>query len=176
MPEQWFGSSVRRLCAPNGAVLALCLVLAFPAFASAAPSPDPPPLAAAPEPQPARPAPAPAPVVRQAPVVTVVVTQAPLVRSSPPAAVAPVRHVKANPKKTAPLKVKHVVKPKAKAPAAVARPPHDRNRVPLAAFVPSVHSIDRDLLALAGFGLLLVALGGAVVLFAVRRQLGDFAL
>ncbi len=55
----------------------------------------------------------------------------------------------------------------------MARVPHDRYRVPLAAFVasPSGDSIDRDLLALAGFGLLLVALGGAVVLFAARRQL-----
>jgi hypothetical protein len=56
------------------------------------------------------------------------------------------------------------------------RTPHDRNAVPLAAFVPSVDSIDRDLLALAGFGLLLVALGGAVVLFAARRQLALAAL
>ena len=182
MPEPWFGSLLRRLCAPAGAVLVLCLVLAFPAFASAAPSPDPPwPMIppAAPEPQPARPAPAPAPVVRQAPVVTVVVTQAPVVRSSPPAAVVPARP-KAKPKNAAPDEVKRVAESKGSAPTPVVRPPHDRNRLPLAAVIASPisssDSVDRDLLALAGFGLLLVALGGAVVLFAARRQLALAAL
>jgi hypothetical protein len=60
----------------------------------------------------------------------------------------------------------------------VLRVPHDRYRVPLAAFVasPAGDSVDRDLLALAGFGLLLVAMGGAVVLFAARRQLALAAL
>lgn len=67
--------------------------------------------------------------------------------------------------------MKRVVKPKAHSPAPVALPPHDRYRVPLGALVTSVDSIDRDLLALAGLGLLLVALGGAVVLLAARRQL-----
>ena len=52
--------------------------------------------------------------------------------------------------------------------------------MPLAAFTPSsspaADSVDRDLLALAGFGLLLVAMGGAVVLFVARRQLALAAL
>ena len=179
MPELWFGTSLRRLCAPTGALVALCLFLAVPAFAAAAPSPDPPPLPATPEPQPARPAPS--PVVRDTRVVTVVVTQAPVVRSSTPSVVVPVHRAKAKPKpKAAPVKVTRVGKPKASAPAPVVRPPHDRNRLPLAAFTaspsPSVDSVDRDLLALAGFGLLLVALGGAVVLFAARRQLALAAL
>jgi hypothetical protein len=172
MLEPWFGSPLRRLCASTGVVVALCVLLALPAF-GAAPAPDPPPLSVAPEPQPEQPAPA--PVVRQAPVVTPrVVTQTPLVRTSTPAVVVPVQRAKTKPKAAAPVKVARVVKPKAQTP--VARPPHDRNKVPLAAFVPSVDSIDRDLLALAGFGLLLVAVGGAVVLFAARRQLALAAL
>jgi hypothetical protein len=107
-------------------------------------------------------------VVRQAPVVT----PAPVVQQPKPVAKVPVQRAKPKP-----AKVKPVVKPKASAPV-VARPPHDRNRVPLAAFVatPSADSVDRDLLALAGFGLLLVAMGGAVVLFAARRQLRELAL
>ena len=110
-------------------------------------------------------------VVRQAPVVT----PAPVVQRPTPVAKAPVQRAKPKP---APAKVTRVVKPKAEAPAPVVRPPHDRYRVPLAAFVasPSADSVDRDLLALAGFGLLLVALGGAVVLFAARRQLALAAL
>jgi hypothetical protein len=159
-------------------VLALCLAFALPVFA-AAPSPDPPPLPVAPEPEPARPAPS--PVVRDTRVVTVVVTQAPVVRSSTPSVVVPAHRAKPKPKpKAAPVKVTRVGKPKASAPAPVVRPPHDRNRLPLAAFTaspsPSADSVDRDLLALAGFGLLLVALGGAVVLFAARRQLALAAL
>jgi hypothetical protein len=166
MREPWFGSTLRRLCAPTGAVVALCLFLALPAFASAAPSPDPPPLPVAPEPEPTQPAPA--SVVQQAPVVT----QAPVVRSSTPVVVVPVRQTKPKPKAAAPVKVARVVNPKVPVPTPVARP-HDRNRVPLAAFVPSVDSIDSDLLALAGFGLLLVALGGAVVLEVGRRVLRE---
>ena len=103
-------------------------------------------------------------VVREAPVVT----PAPVVQAPKPVAKAPVKRAKPKP---APAKVTRVVKPKP--PVPVARVPHDRNRVPLAAFVgfSSGDSIDRDLLALAGFGLLLVALGGAVVFFAARKQL-----
>jgi hypothetical protein len=104
-----------------------------------------------------------------------VVIQAPVVRSSTPVVVAPVQHAKAKPK-AAPVKVAPAVKRKAPAPTPAARTPHDRHAVPLAAFVPSVDSIDRHLLALAGFGLLLVALGGGVVLFAARRQLALAAL
>ena len=98
-------------------------------------------------------------VVRQAPPV---VTPAPVVQRPAPVAKAPVKRAKPKP---APAKVTRVVKPKASAPVTVVRPPHDRYRVPLAALAaspsPSVDSVDRDLLALAGFGLLLVALGGA---------------
>jgi hypothetical protein len=72
------------------------------------------------------------------------------------------------------VKVARVTKPRAVVSRPARRPPHDRNRVPLAAFVPSVDSIDRDLLALAGIGLLLVALGGGVVVVFARKQL-EFA-
>jgi len=105
-------------------------------------------------------------VVREAPVVT----PAPVVQAPTPVAKAPVKRATPKP---APAKVARVVKPKAQAPAPVARVPHDRFRVPLAAFVATRtgDSVDRDLLALAGFGLLLVALGGAVVLTVMRRVL-----
>jgi hypothetical protein len=159
------GSSVRRLCAPTGVLLVLGLVLA--ASALAAPSPDPPPLPP-PKTEPVQPT---VTVVVQAPVVTPTP-----VRHSTPVAKAPAQRVKPKPAPApAKAKVKRVVKPKASKPVPVVRPPHDRNRVPLVAFTPSpspaADSIDRDLLALAGFGLLLVAIGGAVVLFAARRQL-----
>ncbi len=165
MADWGVGSSLRRLCASTGALVALGLVLAVSA-AAAAPSPDPPPAPPAPpKTEPVQPTVT--VVVRQAPVVT----PAPVVQRPTPVRKAPAQRAKPKP---APAKVTPVVKPKAKAPAPVARPPHDRYRVPLAAFVasPSADSVDRDLLALAGFGLLLVALGGAVVLFAARRQLG----
>ena len=164
MADRGVGSSLRRLCASTGALVALGLVLAVSA-AAAAPSPDPPPAPPAPpKTEPVQPTVT--VVVRQAPVVT----PAPVVQRPTPVRKAPVQRAKPKP---APAKVAPVVKPKAKAPAPVARPPHDRYRVPLAAFVasPSADSVDRDLLALAGFGLLLVAMGGAVVLFAARRQL-----
>ena len=164
MADRGVGSSLRRLCASTGALVALGLVLAVSA-AAAAPSPDPPPVPPAPpKTEPVQPTVT--VVVRQAPVVT----PAPVVQRPTPVRKAPVQRAKPKP---APAKVAPVVKPKAKAPAPVARPPHDRYRVPLAAFVasPSTDSVDRDLLALAGFGLLLVAMGGAVVLFAARRQL-----
>jgi hypothetical protein len=169
LADRGVGSSLRRLCAPTGALVALCLAFAVSATA-ATPSPDPPPQPAPPKAQPVQPTVT--VVVRQAPVVT----PAPVVKRSTPVAKAPVQRVK--PKAApAPAKVaaKRVAKPKASKPAPVVRPPHDRNRVPLVAFTPApspaADSIDRDLLALAGLGLLLVALGGAVVLFAARRQL-----
>ena len=182
MTEWGVGSSVGRLCALTGALLALGLVAAAPALA--APSPDPPPLPAPPKAEPVQPT---VTVVREVPVVTpapvvrqstpVAKTPAPVGRHSTPVAKAPVQRVKPRP---APAKVKPVVKPKAAKPAPIVRPPHDRNRVPLVAFTPSsspaADSVDRDLLALAGFGLLLVAMGGAVVLFVARRQLALAAL
>lgn len=160
MAEPGVGSSLRRLCASTGAVVALCLVWALPGLS--APSPDPPPLSVTPEPRP-QPA-APAPIVRRAPVASPTV-----VRRSTPDVSAPVRIAK--PKAVARARVRRVAKPKAAAPASLRRSPHDRSVVPPVAFVPAVDSLDRDLLALAGLGLLLVALGGAVVLFAARRQL-----
>jgi len=172
MAEQRLRWSMRRMCAPTAVALFACLTVASTALA-AAPAPDPPPLQVSPEPAPtSQPSPrVTAPVARQAPVST----PAPVVRHSTPAVVVPVRTVP-KPKAAAPVQVTRVVKPKAPAPTPVARPPHDRNRVPLAAFVPAVDSIDRDLLALGGVGLLLVALAGAVVLLTVRRQLRELAL
>jgi outer membrane biosynthesis protein TonB len=165
MADRGVGSSLRRLCAPTGALVALCLALAVSATA-ATPSPDPPPQPAPPKAEPVQPTVT--VVVRQAPVVT----RAPVVQRPAPVAKAPAKRVKPKP---GPAKVTRVVKPRASAPAPVVPPPHDRYGAPLAALAaspsPSVDSIDRDLLALAGFGLLLVALGGAVVLFAARRQL-----
>jgi outer membrane biosynthesis protein TonB len=166
MADWGVGTSLRRLCAPTGALVALCLV--FAVSATAAPSPDPPPAPpAAPKTEPVQPTVT--VVVRQAPVVT----PAPVVQRPAPVAKAPVQRTKPKP---APAKVR-VVKPKASAPVPVVRPPHDRSRVPLAAFVSSpsssADSVDRDLLALAGFALLLVALGGAVVLGIGRRVLRE---
>jgi hypothetical protein len=164
MADRGVGSSLRRWCAPTGALVALCLV--FAVSATAAPSPDPPPAPPAPpKTEPVQPTVT--VVVREAPVVT----PAPVVQRPAPVAKAPVKRAKPKP---APAKVKPVVKPKASAPVVV-RPPHDRYRVPLAAFVasPSADPVDRDLLAFAGFGLLLVALGGAVVLAIGRRVLRE---
>ena len=69
-------------------------------------------------------------VVRQAPVVT----PAPVVQRPKPVAKAPTQRAKPKPP---PAKVTRVAKPKAVAPAPVVRVPHDRYRVPLAAFVAS---------------------------------------
>jgi len=150
----------------------LGLILAVSAPAAITPDPPPPP-AAPPKTEPVQPTVT--VVVRQAPVVT----PAPVVRSTP-VAKAPVQRAKPKPAPApAKVKVKRVAKPKASTTAPVVRPPHDRNRVPLAALTvapsPSGDSIDRDLLALAGFGLLLVAMGGAVVLTAARRTLRTVA-
>ncbi len=165
MTDWGVGSSLRRVCAPAGALLALGLIFAVSAVA--APSPDPPPAP-----------PAPPKTEPVQPTVTVIVRQAPVVAPAPvvqrptPVRTAPTQRAKPKP---APKKVTPVAKSKAKAPAPVVPVPHDRHRVPLAAFVapPKVDSVDRDLLALAGFGLLLVALGGTVVLGAGRRALRE---
>jgi hypothetical protein len=53
--------------------------------------------------------------------------------------------------------------------------PHDRGPVPLVSFVAAGEILDRGLLAVAGGALLLVALGGAVLLGAARRQLLELA-
>jgi outer membrane biosynthesis protein TonB len=169
----------RRFRALIGGLLLLCLALAGPATA-AAPAPDAPPLAVTPEAPQAEsaptPAPAPArqaPVVQRAPVVTrTVVTPAPVVTRT----VVKTREVPAKPapvkkKPVAPVKPKPKPKPK---PVFVARP-HDRKPLPLATLIPSVEELDRGLLVLAGGGLAFVALGGAVVLLAARRELGELA-
>ena len=100
----------------------------------------------------------PAPVVE-----TVVVTRE---EPAQPAA-APAKEKKPVAKKAA------AVKPKPKPKPAVTRiaSPHDRSPVPLVALIPSVEELDREMLALAGAGLAFVALGGAVVLLAARREL-----
>src|SRR5919112_6306517 len=98
MNDSGVGSSVRRLCAPTGALLALGLVVA--ASALAAPSPDPPPRPAPPKAEPVQPT---VTIVREVPVLT----PAPVVRQSTPAAKAPTPRVKPKP---APARVKRVVK------------------------------------------------------------------
>jgi len=165
--------SLRRLCAPTGALALLGLILAAGSLA-ATPSPDPPPQAVAPEAPPATQAAKPTPVAR-APVVTpppAVRHVAPVVRTQP------TRAVRVKPKPAATPKAK----PKAKAERApvrqvVSRPaPHDRGPVPLAALVAAGESLNRGLLALGGAALLLVAFGGAVLLGIARRQLeGNFS-
>jgi protein TonB len=149
-----------------GALAALCVVLAAPARA-ATPSPDPPPNAVTPEPPPVtRTQPAP---VRSAPAT---VAPAPVVHRAAPV-------VRAQPVQAPAAKPKPVVKPKPIKRAAVAKHPvrqapavpHDRRPVPLASFVPTVEELNRGLAAFAGFGLAFVALGGAVVLVAARREL-----
>ena len=172
---------LRRRGTPAGGLALLCAVLVLPAQA-ATPAPDPPPLAVAPE----APQPEPAPVaktsaVRHDPVTTTVVTPAPVVtrtvevpvvvtRAAPAKPAAAVRPSK-KPKRTANTTSPRV-KPK---PAAVTRVPHDRRRVPLAAFISSVDEPNRGLLAFAGIVFAFVALGGAVVFFAARRELGELA-
>ena len=189
MARRGVKSLLRRLRAPAGGVLLLCLVFAGPATA-AAPAPDPPPLAVtpeAPQPEPAAPKSSPAPVVRQtpveqrAPVVTrSVETPAPVVTRTFVRPVvtqeAPAKPAPAPAKKQPAAKVAAKPKPKPK-PAAVVRtlPPHDRSPVPLATLIPSVEELDRGMLVLAGAGLAFVALGGAVVLLAARRELGELA-
>ena len=84
MADWGVGSSLRRLCAPTGALVALGLVLAV--SAAAAPSPDPPPAPPAPpKTEPVQPTVT--VVVRQAPVVT----PAPVVQRPTPVRKAPVQ-------------------------------------------------------------------------------------
>jgi hypothetical protein len=98
-----------------------------------------------------------------------VVREAPATPATKPAAT-PQAPVRVKPKQVA--KATPKPKPKPKRPAVVARAePHDRSPVPLAAFIPTVEELNRGLLALAGAGLAFVALGGAVMLAAARRQL-----
>jgi hypothetical protein len=167
-------SLLRRRGTPAGGLALLCVVLAMPAQA-ATPAPDPPPEAVAPEPPPVtgtQPEP-----VRSAPVI---VTPAPVVhRAAPVTRAQPAQAPAAKPKPVAKAKPKAVARPAPK-PVAATRVPHDRSRVPLAAVV-TVNELDRSLLTVAGIALLLVALGGAVLLAAARRQLivaglGLFAL
>ena len=171
MTEQGATSLLRRI--GTTAVLC-CLAFAAPAQ-GASPSPDPPPLGVAPEaPQPYRAAPA--PVTKPAPPQTRVVTQPRVVVRTVEEPVYVVREVPATtptrPKPVAKAKPAAAPKPKPKRqePAPKA-PPHDRSPVPLAAFIPTVEELNRGLLALAGAGLAFVALGGAVMLAAARRQL-----
>jgi hypothetical protein len=170
-----------------GTLAFACLALLAPGTAAAAaPSPDPPPLAVTPEPpEPATsdPPPAvtrtvvtspPAPVVTQTVVTPVIVTRELPAR---PAA-APATTAKATPKPKAKKKAVVAVKPKpTPTEGAVVRtlPPHDRHPVPLARFVPTAEELNRGLVALAGGGLGFVALAGAVLLLAARRQFGELA-
>ena len=166
MARQGRRSLLRRRGVPVGALAALFVVLAVPARA-ATPSPDPPPNAVTPEPPPVtRTQPAP---VRSAPATVapagVVPRAAPGVRAQPAQAPATKqkRVVKAKPTKRATVTKRTV------APASAI--PHDRGPVPLAAFVPTVEELNRGLAAFAGLALAFVALGGAVVLVAARREL-----
>jgi outer membrane biosynthesis protein TonB len=154
-----------------GTLAFACLALLAPGTAAAAaPSPDPPPLAVT---RTVVTSP-PAPVVTRTVVTPVIVTREVPAR---PAA-APATTAKATPKPKAKKKAAVAVKPKpAPTEEAAVRtlPPHDRHPVPLARFVPSAEELNRGLVALAGGGLGFVALGGAVLLLAARRQFGELA-
>ena len=162
---------LRRKGSQAGGLALLCAVLVLPAQA-ATPSPDPPPLAVAPEPPQARkqpPVTQPSPV-RRAPVVVApsLVVRPQAVRSVPAATTV----AKPRPSARQQAKPKPPVARQEAKPVAERRVPPDRPRVPLAAFVPAADELDRGLLALAGGVLAFVALGGAVMLVAARRQLG----
>ena len=131
--------------------------------------PDPPPDAVAPEPPPvARTQPAP---VRNAPAV---VAPAPVVhRAAPVTRAQPVQQPAATPKrrrKSKPVaKSKPVSGPSRRRPLRLAGA--TRPRASSARRARAADELDRGLLAFAGFALLLVALGGAVLLGVARRQL-----
>lgn len=154
------GSSLRRMAAPAGAMALLGLVLAAPGFA-ATPTPDPPPLGVAPDPPAAaKPRPvAPVSAARAAPA-----RRAPFVQVRPAPSPAPA----ATPK---PVAKKAPVVRKVPGSVPAPRPPHDRHTVPLATFLVPEGGLDRGLLAVAGFLLLLATFGGSVVLAVARREL-----
>lgn len=164
MATSFVGSSLRRSCAPAGALALLCLLLAAPAPA-ATPTPDPPPLAVGPEAPPAASTPAPAASAPVAPA-------APVVRRSAPAVVrtAPAPQPASRPK-SRPAAAK---RPPAATPR-IARAPHDRGPVPLVALAAAEAAFDRSLLALAGVLLGLVTLGGGLVFQVARRSLEESA-
>jgi len=99
----------------------------------------------------------------------VVVARAPIVhRAAPVTRAQPVQKPAAAAKpKHSVTKVVVVKKPVVHKPTV----PHDRRPLPLARFVPTVEELNRGLAALAGVGLALVAVGGALVLTAARREL-----
>jgi len=98
----------------------------------------------------------------------VVVAPAPVVhRAAPVTRAQPVQKPAAAKPKHSVTKVAVVKKPVVHKPAV----PHDRRPLPLARFVPTVEELNRGLAALAGVGLALVAVGGALVLTAARREL-----
>ena len=170
MAPPFVGSSLRRVCAPTGALALLGLVLAAGAPA-ATPSPDPPPQAVAPEAPPVTHAAPPAAAVRPA-VVTPAAASPRIAPVVPPRATRP-QVVQQTPTATPKPKPRPKAKPRpARAQPVTAHPaPHDRRPVPLAAFVSAGESLDRGLLAIGGAALLLVAFGGGVVFAIARRQL-----
>ena len=163
MADWGVGSSLRRVCAPTGALVAFAWL--FAVSATAAPSPDPPPAPPAAAEDGAGPADGdgrrPAGACRDA---------------GTGCAGSEARREGAGATREAEARREGHAGREAQGcrRRSWCGAPHDRYRVPLAAFVasPSGDSIDRDLLALAGFGLLLVALGGAVVLFAAQAPAG----
>jgi hypothetical protein len=179
--------SLRRSGTVGALALACLVVLVAATAAAAAPSPDPPPLAVTPEPPKttaAEPAPAvtrtvdtstPAPVVTRTVVTPVIVTREVPAR---PAAV-PATTAKATPKPKAKKKKAVVAAKPTPAPTkgAVVRtlPPPDRHLVLPARVAPSAEELNRGLVAVAGGGLGFVALAGAVLLLAARRQFGELA-
>jgi hypothetical protein len=163
-----------------GAAGVACLLFVAPVSSAATPAPDPPPVAVTPDVQPTtapvRRAPAvtrtvvtppTAPVVTRTVVTPVIVTREVPVR--PAATPAQQRQAKPTPKRAA----KPAPRAKPKPEQAVVRrpPPHDRNRVPLARFVPTAEELNRGLVMFAGLALALVALGGGVVLGVGRGAL-----
>jgi hypothetical protein len=162
-----------------GAAGVACLLFLVPVSPAATPAPDPPPVAVTPDAQPTAPVRRAPAVTRTvvtpptAPVVTRTVVTPVIVTREVPVRPAPVQQRQAKPKPKAAVKPKPAVRAKAKPEQSVARtlPPHDRHRVPLARFVPTVEELNRGLVMFAGLALALVALGGGVVLGVGRNAL-----
>ena len=165
-----------------GAAGVACLLFLVPVSSAATPAPDPPPVAVTPDAQPTTAPVRRAPAVTRtvvtpptAPVVTrTVVTPVIVTREVPVRPVAtPVQQRQAKPKAAAKAKPKPAAKPKPEQAVVRTSPPHDRNRVPLARFVPTAEELNRGLVMFAGLALALVALGGGVVLGAGRDALKE---
>ena len=160
-------SSLRRRGTPAGGLALLCVVLAAPVQA-ATPTPDPPPAAVAPE---APPAAKPAPVPRASvPSPARIVRRRPSPRPpSPPCAPSPLRHPRRSRSRSPSSSAKRTVVEKKRGRAESGRPARPAARA-ASRPRPDGRRVEQRASALAGIGLAVVALGGALV--ADRRAPG----